>query len=336
MGWKGTLRSAGAAVRRAERQARRRQKELERRQREIERMAELEQAAYEVEVFENYLERIVSLHQEEAKPVGWELMTREEAPPSPAASDARERWAAEQLASYRPGLWDRLLGREEAKRQALAKQLERAKAEDRAAYEAALEEHRRAVAEIEERRELAARVLAGEPEAQHEALRELGNFSEISDLGSRLSSHWDDDGGPLQIELEVHGEEIVPKERKSRLKSGKLSVKALPKGTFYGLYQDYVCSCVFRLARETFALLPVSAVIITALDDLLDTATGHLETSPILSVAIPRTTFETLNLDQIDPSDALTNFVHEMDFKKTKGFSPVSAVDPGDLPELAR
>lgn len=336
MGWKGTLRSAQAAVRRAERQARRRQKELERRQREIARMAELEQAAYEVEVFENYLERIVSLHQEETEPVAWEQMAREEAPPPPTPSDAWEQRASHRLASYRPGLWDRLLKREEAKQQAFAQELEEAKKADRAAHETALEEHRRAVAEIEERREWAKRVLAGEPEAQHEALRELGNFSEISDLGSRLSFHWDDDGGPLQIELEVHGEEIVPKERKSRLQSGKLSVKVVPKGVFYGLYQDYVCSCVFRLARETFALLPISAVIVTALDDLLNSATGHLETSPILSVAIPRSTFETLNLDQIDPSDALANFVHEMSFKKAKGFSPVSTIDPGDLPKLAR
>ncbi len=63
----------------------------------------------------------------------------------------------------------------------------------------------------------------------------------------------------------MHGEDIVPKQRKALLKSGKLSVKDMPVGKFNELYQDYVCSCVLGTARDVLALLPVDVVIVSAL-----------------------------------------------------------------------
>lgn len=56
MGWKGTLRSIRAAQRRAEREAQRRRRELERQRKQLEKMRELERAAYEVQVYENYID----------------------------------------------------------------------------------------------------------------------------------------------------------------------------------------------------------------------------------------------------------------------------------------
>lgn len=37
----------------------------------------------------------------------------------------------------------------------------------------------------------------------------------------------------------------------------KLSVKAMPKGRFHEVYQDYACGCCLRIGREVLALLPV-------------------------------------------------------------------------------
>ncbi len=88
---------------------------------------------------------------------------------------------------------------------------------------------------------------------------------------------------------------------------------------------------MIRVARELFALLPVNAVVITAVGNLLNTSTGHLEEQPSLSVAIPKRTLEGLNLGLVDPSDCLRSFVHREDFKKTKGFLPVERLRPGEL-----
>ena len=105
----------------------------------------------------------------------------------------------------------------------------------------------------------------------------------------------------------------------------------MPKGEFFTIYQDYVCGAALRAANELFALLPIDMVFVTAVDDLLNTSTGHKEEQPILSVAIPRGTLDSLNLSNIDPSDAMTNFVHNMIFKKTKGFEAVEKVTSEQL-----
>ena len=40
----------------------------------------------------------------------------------------------------------------------------------------------------------------------------------------------------------------------------------------YDIAQDYICSCVLRIAREMFALLPIEKVIIHAMDTVQDAA----------------------------------------------------------------
>ena len=42
---------------------------------------------------------------------------------------------------------------------------------------------------------------------------------------------------------------------------------------------------------------------------------------------MPSKTINSLNLETIDPSDSMQNFVHNMKFTKTKGFCVVKKVD---------
>jgi hypothetical protein len=81
-----------------------------------------------------------------------------------------------------------------------------------------------------------------------------------------------------------------------------------------------------RIAREICALLPIDGFIITAEDEILNSATGKIDPQPILSVYVRRATLQSLNFERVDPSDAMKNFVHNMDFKKTQGFKPVVVV----------
>ena len=100
----------------------------------------------------------------------------------------------------------------------------------------------------------------------------------------------------------------------------------MPKGEFNTLYQDYVCSCMLRVAAELFALLPIERALINAKDNLVNLKTGHVEEQTVVSAMVMRKTFETLNLNHIDPSDAMKNFLHNMRFKKTAGFDIVEAL----------
>ncbi|MEX1014187.1 MAG: hypothetical protein WDZ80_03440 [Candidatus Paceibacterota bacterium] len=326
MGWKGTLRSVNSAIKASERESRRKQRELERQRKQYNKMVELEQAQYEVEQFENYLERVTSIHLEKSNNIDWKEIASKPKPKEPNFTDKFEHKAQKELDSYKPSFFDNIFNRTEKKREALSLAVENARKKDEKYYEQLRENHEQNLIDWKDSKEFAQRVLEGDQEAWSEAIEELAPFSEISELGANLSFTFEK-SAPVQAKINVHGEDIIPNQKKSLLKSGKLSTKNMPKGEFFELYQDYVCSVVLRIAGELFSILPASAVVITAVDDLLNSSIGHIEEQAILSVAIPRKTFDKLNLQMIDPSDSMENFVHNMDFKKTKGFNTVEIVE---------
>jgi hypothetical protein len=329
MGWRGVLRSIEASSRAAERNARRRQRELEKQEKEYAKMQELERAAYEVELYENRLDLLVSLHKERMDSVNWRGLALAPAPAPPTRSDAREAQARLAYKDYKPGIVDRLFRREAHKREKLAAAIETARRADEGAYQRALRTHSSERSEWEQTRSLAQRVLSGDAEARAEALDRLDPFHELRGFGSRLTFRLT--GDIPDATVHVAGEAAVPKETKSLLKTGRLSVKPMPKVRFFELYQDHVCSAVLRVASGLLAVLPVDMVIVTAVSELLNSRTGHLEETPILSVAVPRNTLDKLNLGRLDPSDSMSNFIHRMDFKRTKGFAAVESIKRAEL-----
>lgn len=328
MGWKGTVRSIGAAVRAAERDAKRRQRELEKQQKQYEKMQELEQAAYEVEVYENHIDIIQSIHKECSVPIDWKKLAASPKPKKPEKLKEHEKSARSVLENYKPGFLDKIFKKGEKKRIDLEKNVSKAIEEDETEYKSNVDEWKSALNDWDESVKLAQSILSGDEKAKIAAIENLDPFSEISNLGSSLIVSVEE-SGVVEATIHVHGNDIVPNEVKGLLKSGKLSVKKMPEGKFNEIYQDYVCSCALRVANELFSAIPDDLVIVTAVDELLNTKTGHLEESPILSVCISRSTLQSLNMDAIDPSDSMGNFIHNMSFKKTKGFQAVSRVKPG-------
>lgn len=327
MGWKGTLRSVGAAVRAAERDAKRRQRELIAREKHYARLEAAERAAYEVEVFENTVELLRSVHKDCGDEIDWKKSLQAPKPTPPSRDDKAESAARRSVDGYRPSFLDKLFKRVEKKRAELAMRLTQAVAQDEAEFIRAKEEYEEELRDWEQLVELSRRILSGELQAQADAIKQLDPFSEIKTLGSDINFSLSE-GVPLHVNLRVHGKGVIPKEIKSLLQSGKLSTKAMPAGRFNELHQDYVCACTIRVAREIFALLPNDSVIVTANDELLNPKTGHLEEQPILSVYFVRKTLNSLNLDELDPSDSMQNFVHVMGYRKTSGLAPVVALDP--------
>lgn len=329
MSWKGTLRSIQAAQRRAERDAKKRQRELEMQRKQFEKMQELERAEYEVQVFENYLDVLLSIHKESGNVWNWEVIRDSDPPSKPSRTNTAEKAALAELENYKPGAMDKLLRRVDSKRDNLLGAVEEAKLKDEEDYQKAVENYQQELEEQESLIKLANRILNDEAEAHLDAITELDPFSEINQLGSSIDFQFH--GDLTEATLHVNSEDVIPSESKSLLKSGKVSVKKLPKSRFYELYQDYVCGAVLRVARELFALLPIEMVLVTAVGTLLNTKTGHMEEQSILSVMIPRKTLTELNFETIDPSDSMDNFVHRMSFKKTKGFEGVNRISPDEM-----
>ncbi len=184
--------------------------------------------------------------------------------------------------------------------------------------------------------ELAPRILSGEHKAYTEALVEFSPLAELSNLGSSI--HFTVHRSNLiECVLKVVGPKIIPQDVKSLTTSGKVSTKPMPKARRHEIYQDYVCGCVLRTARELFAMLPIETALVTASVDTIESSTGGNVELPVLSVAIPRADLQRLNFDTLDPSDAIETFLHRGDFKasrKSGEFLSVTPLTPRDLSQL--
>lgn len=321
--WAAELRRREAARKREERASRQRQKELQRLIKERTKLSEMEQARLEVEVHESAIEELLSVHKEQGERIDWPRLASA-APPHAPFQVGRHEFAA-------------VLSQGIAPRPATAHDndatVEEACLSDEEAHGRAQADHKGRVAEQQRMQTLARRVLAGESQAYHDAVEEFGSFAEIAVLGSslRLIVH-----SPKLIGcvLAVHGQKVIPAEVKSLTAAGKLSVKAMSKGRFHELYQDHVCGCALRVAREVFAVLPADTVLVTASVDALDGRTGNRAGLPVLSVAFDRATVERLDFEHLDPSDSMENFTHRGDAKasrKSGEFVPIVPLSPEDV-----
>lgn len=327
MGWKGTMRTLAAVQARSQRESVRRQNELQRQMNHSSKLQEEQQAEYEYQLYENYVDILSSIHKDCGNIWNWNEISTSEPPIKPDKSSENERKAQAEYDAYKPSISDKLLKKVVGKQAELVKAIEEGRNKDEEEYQNALKQYEQDNMEWENTCKLASKVLSGDVEAYMEAIKQIQPFKEITQLGSQLNIRAED-SRIIEATLQVKGEDVIPGEVKSLTKSGKLSVKKISTTKFYELYQDYVCGAVIRVARELFALLPVELAIVTAVGGVLNPATGHIDEQPILSAAMPRETIDKLNFEMLDPSDSLVNFVHNIRFQKAKGFSPVEKILP--------
>ena len=326
MGWKGTVRAINATAKQAGRNAKKHQRALEKRQSQHAKMQEFELASYEVDTYENHIEIVQSMHKERAEGINWHQIAVAQEPFKPAFSNIFEQEAIKQKKEYKPSFIDRLFKRGETKLEAFDKAIESAKKKDYESHESSVQVWSQECVDWADSIKQANKILAGAPDAKIDVIKEMNPFSELDAIGSSLHLTISDTS-LVTVNINIHGEDIIPSEQKSLLKSGKLSVKKMPIGKFNEIYQDYVCSSALRVASELFAILPDEFVLINATDKMINKSTGHLEEQNVLSVYISRSTLFELNMEAIDPSDCMRNFVHNMSFKKTNGFEAIETVD---------
>lgn len=162
----------------------------------------------------------------------------------------------------------------------------------------------------------------GDIDAYYEVLEKVAPFDEILDFGCEFEIGTEDPS-LMVVSFNMKTENVIPKNELKLTSTGKISEKEMSKTAYYDILQDYVCSVTIRVAKDILSLLPVERVIVHAVDDAINPATGNEEENTYLSVIFDRETFSKLNLDRIDPSDSLENFEYNMKFNKTQGFKPV-------------
>ena len=260
-------------------------------------------------------ELVKSIHLECDDDVDWERILNSPPPYQPGEAGPKEKEAKHNYDQYKPGFFERLFNKDDEKYVQLSEQIQQAKEEDEKAYR-----------EWEELVEFAKYVQEGDIDTYFKVIEEMDPLGDLNEFGSGFEFSTDDPSY-MEVEFDVHSNHIIPTEEKKLTKTGKLSVRQMTKTRYYGLLQDYVCSCILRIARDLFALLPLKTVFIHAYDEQLNTETGHKERLLILSIKINRDILEALNFENIDCSDSMNNFPHHMKFRKTKGFELIEKIN---------
>lgn len=324
MGYKGTIRSIGAAVRTAERNAKRRQRELEKQAMAVQKMEALERARFEVSKYENELEVITTLHNDMSGCHMSQLENLEE-PIEPIYHKTEELKARQVLSDFKPGIFSKVFGTGDKKVSQLKNKIELAIEKDKQTYNLSMESWKIEKKKFKDFTILLSDIHSYDRSAVQTWIELAKPFEELESLGTKV--HIDFIEKRLLAEITSNPIEIIPEVTKSLLKSGKLSEKKTSVSKRNEQHQDYIASESLKTARELFAILPYKEIIINSNVKMLNKATGYYEHAMVLSVFYVRETIEHINYDLIDPSDAITNFVHHMNFKKTRGFEKVDQIE---------
>ncbi|WII72351.1 hypothetical protein QJS83_00535 [Bdellovibrio sp. 22V] len=317
MGWKGTLRSVRAEIRRAEK-----------RQIQYEKQVQAEKARELVENQNNYLERIKTFHKMFVQRTDWNVFAKATEPVPPEQKFVRETSAIFKYENYSPNFLIRLFRLHSWRKSLLKKRIAKARLQDeeenrtlRSQFEAEHNQWKRD-------KDLAEKIFKNDINAYEKVLSSKSVLKDGSIICSAIRLCFND--GVLNVEIDIlREEEVLPNTIYSVTKTGKISEKDFPKTQYNQLYQDYTCSVSLAVAKMLFGWFPVDKILVHAMVDLLNTSTGNLERQPVLSVFIPRESMWNLNFNQIDPSDCMKNFNHNMNYKNSEGFKPTTQLKIG-------
>lgn len=295
---------------------------------------DIQDVAGEVAKWSKYVESIQSLHKNCSAPINWNDIEAQDEPEKVSLGEYHTRLATEALETYKPTLFHKLFNQVHRVRARLEAAIQLANAQDVKDFEEAQIAYEISYKDWTKLNNLAEGIKKGNHQSYLDAVKHFNFLSKINNLGSKIELNILEDF--IDIDLFVNDEEIIPKHVLSQTKTGKLSKKNMTKTMYYELYQDYVCSAALRVAREVFAHLPIDKLRISAFLKMVNSQTGHLEDTVILSVIIPLETLRTLRFKSIDPSDSMQNFVHTMNFRKTQGFRMVNKAEFENVKDIEK
>lgn len=296
---------------RMQRDAARMRKELERQRQTQDKLDLIARARLEVELWQNQLDVLLSMHKDCAPAIDWHAHACALQPFEGLALASAERRAFRERCVAASAL---------TIASAPALRADGLGHSDRRAFSATYDSWRQL-------RDVATRVLKGDPDAYLEVLTVHSSLNELTQLGAtvRFVVHSQRE---LEATVTCNDSSIIPERSKSLTATGKLTEKAIPRARVHELYQDHVCSSLLRVARECFAVLPIDLLLLNGLASLDDSGAGAHAAQPIYSVIIQRNQLTHVAFDSADPSTVLEGFLHVGDFKATRRSGAFAAVTP--------
>lgn len=312
-------RGVGRTMRAMDRAAKQAERQRVARQQAMHRQAHLDASARAAAEYEAVVEALTGAHRVPLAGIDWLTMATA---PDVAVPDRRsdaEAEAAARLGGYVPGWFARTFGGEAKARGRLEDQVVSARARDDAAHAAAVVEATSRNDEIAIARRVVARDLDAMVEAldRHSSIGSLPFSVEGADL--RVL-----DGRTIAI---VDGLDLedMPTETVTLLKSGKASIKDLATGKRIEMHREAICSAALRVAMEFLAVLPIDEAEVLMLTDILDHATGHITSAPVLHLRATSQALGALNLPRTQASAVVERLGAHVDWSKRDGFRAINA-----------
>lgn len=313
MGWKGYVRSSIAASNRAAR-------ESERKRKQREKALQLSIAAQKVRESESFIRSLVSIHKKCSRKVDWNEVINISEPLEPKRLNVLEDNARFRYNNFKANFFYKLFRIENWRKKSLEKNISKAINKDDYLHAVNFKKYKNDQREWLKNHSLAKRILSREISAYNEVIQNSDPLKFYHDISLSFENE------VLNAKIRVRDKNIIPNEKYFLRQSGTLSSKQISKKEASDLYQNYVCSCLIRVANEIFSLLPVDTAIVDAIDDILNQSTGYKEEQVILSVFFVKETISSLNMEALNPSSAIENFVHNMAFKREVGFEAVKSL----------
>lgn len=278
-----------------------------------------ESAAEAAAQYEALIDHLVHPHRVGFSDIDWPTIAAREFVPPPEPSFDAEEEARRKLTEYQPGWFAKTFGGDKKEVRLREAAVENAVASDRARFESLTSRIKDANEEIE----LARRLIANDQAAimqvvsSHSKLGELPFCLEAVDLFFDLS-------GGLVAKVDGLDVEDMPDQAVTLLQSGKLSIKPLTQARIHELHRANVCASALRIGMELLRVIPSPAVTVVMETDLLDAATGHIESTPVLSVLIARQAIRAMALERTEGPAAVERLGAEINWTPKRGFAAIA------------
>jgi hypothetical protein len=279
----------------------------------------LETAAAAVQDYNQLIFRLTGAHRMALSPTDWTRIANASEAAPPQADDTHERRAQAALEAYEPGWLARTLGGEARTRKKLEFDVEVGRTADRRRHEDRFVVFERRNAEIAR----AKKILELDQETVVELLDEKSQLGNLPFSIEGIDILFTDDNRVIAV---VDGLDLedMPEQSLTLLQSGKASVKALPRSKVLDLHRLNICSSAIRVALEFLNLLPLAALEVVMVTDVLDRGTGHIEALPVLYVKVAAQALASVNLTRAEADALIERLGGHFEFSRKDGFRPLN------------
>jgi len=271
--------------------------------------------------YDEYVNSIISLHKSSSEALNWEYLVAAPEPKLPLRKADNQLIAESACRSFKPSLIDKLLGQGKQKHKVLVARSQEAKQQDDLIYNCTLKEFKTDLVDWTKIQAVSQGVISRDPFSYEEAIEFFNPFFHVTVLGVLLN--YKVMGDAIVVSMKMDAKEIVPDFVPNKVPSGKAKLANMQDAEFHILFYSFLCSCALRIARETFALLPVEHLILNVFERNSSVKEDGEGGRAILSVKFTPGQINGLDFSSEDCAALLKSFPHYLSFSASAGFEEV-------------